>query len=86
MRPDVFLLCFLTLCHYKWCTYGIDKSKLEEIIRGVDLSDDESSSIDIDDDHKQSNPECGYLPEEHKDQSACSRISYAEESNRHLVV
>ena len=83
MRPNVFLLCFLALCHYKWCTYGIDISKLEDIIRGVDLSDDKSSSIDIDDEHKQSNPECGYLPEESSNPSATSRISNAEKSKLH---
>ena len=83
MRPDVFLLCFLTLCHYKWCTYGIDISKLEDIIRGVDLSDDKSSSIDIDDHHKQSNPECGYVPKEPSNQPVSSRISNAEKAKLH---
>ena len=82
MRLHVLQLYFLTFNHYIWSTDGIDIEELKDIITGVSVLDDKGSSIDIDDDHKQSNPECGYLPEEPKDQSACSRISNAEESNR----
>ena len=82
MRLDALLLCFLTLNSFKWCTDGIDPYILKEIIRGVKISDDEGSSIDIDDDHKQKNPECGYLPESSENPSASSRISNAEEANR----
>ena len=83
MRLHVLQLYFLTFNHYIWSTDGIDIEELQDIITGVSVLDDKGSSIDIDDDHKQSNPECGYLPEEPKDQSACSRISNAEETNMH---
>ena len=66
MRLDALLLCFLTLDRFKWCTGGIDPAKMEDIINGVSISNDEGSSIDIDDDHKHKNPECGYLPESPK--------------------
>ena len=62
MQVEILLLWFLTFCLNKRCTDGIDISKLEELIRGVAISGDESSSINIDDDHTQNNPECGYLP------------------------
>ena len=83
MRLDALLLYFLTFTHFKSCTDGIDPLKLKDIIRGVAVSDDEGSSIDIDDDHEDKNPECGYLPEISKNPSASSRISNAEEANRH---
>ena len=83
MRLDALLLCFLTLNSFKWCTNGINPYILKEIIRGVKISDDEGSSIDIDDEHKQKNPECGYLPESPENQFASSRISNAKEANRH---
>ena len=83
MRLDALLPCFMTLNHFKWCTGGIDPLKLKDIISGVEVSDDEGSSIDIDDEHKQKNPECGYLPENPKNPSATSRISNAKEANRH---
>ena len=83
MRLGVLQLCFLTLNHYKWSTDGIDIEKLKEIIRGVSVSNDKGTSIDIDDEHTQNNPKCGYIPEEHKIQCPSNRISNAEEANRH---
>ena len=68
---------------FQICTDGIDPLILKDIIRGVKISDDEGSSIDIDSDHKLKNPECGYLPESLENPSASSRISNAEEANRH---
>ena len=83
MRLEVLLLYFLTFCYIKKCTDGMDISQLEQLIRGVAISDNEGSSIDIDDHHKQKNPECGYLPEIPTKSSATSRISNAKEAKVH---
>ena len=85
MRRDDWLLCFLIFCHNKRCTDGIDILKLEEIIRGVAVSDDEGSSIDIDDDHKQKNPECGYLPEKTTNPSA-NLVSIPDQTTNNFLL
>ena len=85
MRLEVLFLCFVTFCYNKNLLKKILlQEQLEDIIRGVAVSDNEGSSIHVDDDHKKRNPECGYLPEKPANPSATSRISNAKEAQAQL--
>ena len=59
--------------------HGSYITKLNDIIKGVSVLDEESS-VDIDQDHLEKNPECGYLPGTASSPKASSRISNAKES------
>ena len=78
----IYLLCALTIYDHKSTVYGFLKNKLEKILKGVYV-DENQASVKIDKDHLKSNPECGYLPEKASSQPASSRIANAEQSDQH---
>ena len=75
-------MCLVTFSHYKWYTNGIDERKLQKIIDGISKSDG-SSSVVIDAQHLQKNPECGKISTTQTNSPVSSRISNAEETNMH---
>ena len=80
MAHYFLLVCLLTLSHFKWYTNGIEERKLKKIIEGISKLDG-SSSVLIDAQHLQKNPECGKVPKKQTNPSVSSRISNAEETN-----
>ena len=80
-----FSICFwfhLAVHFCNWCTEGVNIEKLKDIVKGVKISEEEGS-VEIDQDHLQKNPECGFIPENSEARSSSSRISNAEESDKH---
>ena len=75
-------MCLVTLSDFKWYTNGIEERKLKKIIEGISKSDG-SSSVQIDAQHLQKNPECGKVPKKQTNPPVTSRISNAEETNMH---
>ena len=80
-----FSFCFwfyLAVNFCNWCTEGVHIEKLEKIVKGVIISEEEGS-VKIDQDHLRKNPECGFVSETLEARSSSSRISNAEESDKH---
>ena len=76
----IYYWVFLLLINFhKLYIHGSYITKLNDIIKGVSVLDEESS-VDIDQDHLEKNPECGYLPGIYGSPKASSRISNAKES------
>jgi len=82
MRFSFWFLCFLTLDFNNRCSYGVDITNLRDVVEGISISEEEGS-VKIDEDHLRTNPECGLLPEDKQSASASSRISNAEETDKH---
>lgn len=79
------LSCVVFYCHFQSFVCGSNGdlvTKLEQILQGVRI-DKERSSVPIDPDHLQSNPECGILPPKTRNAPASSRIANAEEADQH---
>ena len=76
------LWCWLSLNQFQWFVNSSDKASFEDLINGISAPE-EDGTVEIDKDHLQKNPECGYLPEKPENLRASSRISNAEESDRH---
>ena len=82
MRFYSWFLCFLTLDFKDRCFSEVDIANLIEEVEGISISEEEGS-VETDKDHLRKNPECGLLPEESKTASASSRISNADEIDKH---
>ena len=82
MRFSSWFLCFLTLDCNDRSFSGVDIKNLREVVEGISISEEEGS-VKTDKDHLLKNPECGLLPEESQTASASSRISNADETDKH---
>ena len=78
----------MTYCHFLYSVEGGIPENPEEFQKLLDGSsafvDENESSVEIDKDHLEKNPECGYLPPKSTSSAASSRISNAAESDQHF--
>ena len=74
-----WFLCFLTLRSNNHFSSGVNIENLRDVVKGISISEEEGS-VEIDEDHLRTNPECGLLSEESQ---TLSRISNADETDKH---
>ena len=72
----------MTLDFKDRCFSEVDLENLNDVVEGISISEEEGS-VKTDKDHLRKNPECGILPEKSQTASASSRISNADETDKH---
>ena len=84
MKIDViFEVCFVS-SFFQCLVYGSLVDELKKLMDDDFIIEEEKGSVEIDPDHKLTNPECGHVPDKSTSGSkSSSRISNAAESDRH---